>query len=280
MFGKKKEHLIPMKESKRVIRLEERGHRQNRVSVGGVLFALLGVLCAAYCMFIALFMGYGSYFFLIWGVLAVVCLILAMILFHKEFVKKLPRWFKVSSVVCFAAGILFFGAIEGTIISRFSAQAKQGADYMIVLGAQWKQEGPSYVLQKRLDTALAYLQENPDTKVIVSGGQGSNEPISEAQGMSEYLTDAGISKERIIMEDKSTNTYENLSFSGDLLDKANQSVVLVTSNFHVYRVEQIARKQGYAQAEGLAAPSHPAMVANNMMREFFGVLKDWWIGNM
>lgn len=280
MFGKKKEHLIPMKESKRVIRLEERGHRQNRVSVGGVLFALLGVLCAAYCMFIALFMGYGSYFFLIWGVLAVVCLILSVILFHKEFVKKLPRWFKVSSLVCFVAGILFFGAIEGTIISKFSAQAKPGADYMIILGAQWKPRGPSYVLQKRLDTALIYLQENPDTKVIVSGGQGSNEPISEAQGMSEYLIKSGISEERIIIEDKSTSTYENLSFSGELFDKSNQRVVLITSNFHVYRVEQIAKKQGYAQAESLAAPSHPAMVANNMMREFFGVLKDWWIGNM
>jgi len=280
MLGKKKEHLIPMKESKRVIRLEERGHRQSRVSVGGILFALFGVLCAAYCMFIALFMGYGSYFFLIWGALAVVCLILSVILFYKEFVKKLPRWLKVVSVVCFATGILFFGAIEGTIMTRFSAQANPGADYMIILGAQWKPQGPSYVLQKRLDTAIDYLQENPDTQVIVSGGQGSNEPISEAQGMSEYLIKSGISVERIIKEDNSTSTYENLSFSGELFDKANQRVVLVTSNFHVYRVEQIAKKQGYAQAEGLAAPSHPAMVANNMMREFFGVLKDWWIGNM
>lgn len=280
MFGKKKEHLIPIKQSKRVILLEERGHRQNGVSVGGILFALLGVLCALYCMFIALFMSYGSNFFLIWGVLAIVFLILSVILFHKELVKKFPRWFKVSSMVCFMSGVLFFGVIEGMIIGRFHAQADPGADYMIILGAQWETQGPSYVLQKRLDTALAYLQENPDTKVIVSGGQGANEPISEAQGMSEYLINAGIAEERIIMEDKSTSTYENLSFSGELFDKENQSVVLVTNNFHVYRVEQIAEKQGYAKGMGLAAPSHPAMIANNMMREFFGVLKDWWIGNM
>ena len=177
-------------------------------------------------------------------------------------------------------GLIFFTTIEGMICSRFSSEAAQGADYMIVLGAQWKPQGPSYVLQKRLDTAIDYLQENPDTQVIVSGGQGSNEPISEAQGMCEYLIKAGISEERIIIEDKSTNTYENLLFSGELLDKANSSIVLVTSNFHVFRVEQIAKRQGYMHAEGLAAPSHPAMVPNNMMREFFGVMKDWWIGNM
>lgn len=280
MFGKKKEHLIPLTMSERVIRLEERGHRQERVSIAAICFSVLAVLCAAYCLIIALFMGYGSYFFLIWGILAVVFTVISIILFHRSFVKGLPRLFKSFVVVCFLLGLILFATIEGMIYSRFHATAAPGADYMIILGALWKPTGPSYVLQKRLDTAIDYLEKNPDTVVIVSGGQGSNEHISEAQGMYDYLVQAGISKERIIKEDKSKNTYENLSFSGELLEKESKRVVLVTSNFHVFRVEKIAEKQDYANIEALAAASYPAMIPNNMMREFFGVLKDWWIGNM
>ena len=81
--------------------------------------------------------------------------------------------------------------IEGMIVSQFHATAQEGADYVIILGAQWKTSGPSYVLQKRLDKAIEYLNANPETKVIVSGGQGYNEPISEAEGMQGYLKPPG-----------------------------------------------------------------------------------------
>ena len=77
--------------------------------------------------------------------------------------------------------------LEGMIFGQFGAKAEAGADYVIILGAQWKTTGPSYVLQKRLDKAIEYLNANPETKVIVSGGQGYNEPVSEAEGMKGYL---------------------------------------------------------------------------------------------
>ena len=97
--------------------------------------------------------------------------------------------------------------------------------------------------------------------------------------MRQYLLTAGIEDERILVEDKSTNTVENLTFSGGLLDKENSRVVIVTNNFHVFRALKIAEKQGY-HAEGLAASSVTWMVPNNMLREFFGVLKDFVVGNM
>ncbi len=276
---RKKEHLIPLEKSKRVIYLEHRG-KVNRYPVGAFIFAALGGFCFLYCISILLFMGYGTLFFLIWGAMAVIFGGLAVLLMHGEWLDKIPIWIKKTFVIGCAVGVLFFAIIEGMILSRFGAQAKAGADYMIILGAQWKESGPSYVLQKRLEAAIFYLEQNPETIVIVSGGQGSNEPISEAEGMKTYLLQAGISSERILMEDQSTNTYENLVFSGNLIDKKSDSVVLVTNNFHVFRAVKIAEKQGYSHIEGQSAASYPAMVPNNLLREFFGVVKDFLVGNL
>lgn len=101
--------------------------------------------------------------------------------------------------------------------------------------------------------------------------------------MAGYLQEAGIAPERILVENKSRNTHENLAFSAELpgldLDKETCRVVVVTSNFHVFRAVGIAKKQGY-QAEGLAADSVRYMLPNNLLREFVGVLKDVLVGNM
>ncbi len=276
----RKEHLIPFNKSKRVIYLDKRGKANWKTSFLSKMFGVLAVLCLLYCLFIFFFMGYGTTFFLIWGAIAAACGMLSLIFSRQEWLARLPKWLKVSFIGCCAVGLLLFGIVEGFILSQFAAQPQPGADYVVVLGAQWKTNGPSYVLQKRLDAALVYLKENPETLVVVSGGQGSNEPISEAAGMQSYLMAAGIAKERIVMEDASTNTCENLVFSGKLLDKENDRVVLVTNNFHMFRASQIAEKQGYVHVEGLAAGSYPAMLPNNLLREFFGVIKDFLVGNM
>lgn len=276
---RKKQHLIPFEESKRIIYLEQRGKEKDR-SIGAIILAVLAALCLLYCLSIALFMGYGTKFFLIWGAMAVLFAGFSFLLARPNRIAKIPGWLRNTVVVCGAAGALVFIVVEGMILAQFGAKASSDADYMIVLGAQWKSTGPSYVLQKRLDKAVEYLQENPDTKVIVSGGQGSNEPITEAAGMKSYLVEKGIAQERIWVEDKSTNTYENLVFSAELLEKEKDTVVLVTNNFHVFRACKIAEKQGYEQIEGLAAASYPAMVPNNLLREFFGVIKDFAVGNL
>ena len=151
---------------------------------------------------------------------------------------------------------------------------------MIVLGAQMKPDGPSRVLQYRLDAAYDYLVENPDTKVIVSGGQGSDEMISEAQGMYDYLAGRGIEKERIIREDRSVNTVQNLKYSAEFLDREQDSVCIVSNNFHMFRARRLAEKLGYQKVCGLAAKGDPVLMANNMLREFFGVMKDFTYGNL
>ena len=177
-------------------------------------------------------------------------------------------------------GLIVLGIVEGLILSQFCAKPTEPAQYCIILGAQWKKSGPSRVLKYRLDKAVEYLEINPEVKVIVSGGQGDNEPIAEADGMCAYLEGAGISKDRIIVENRSSNTYENLIFSEQFINKKEDQVVIVTNNFHMYRAMKIAQKQGYEKVQGLAAKSVIGFLPNNLFREFVGVMKDWVFGNL
>lgn len=101
-----------------------------------------------------------------------------------------------------------FGTVEGCIISRMDEHADPNLDYVVVLGAQVRKSSPSKVLRYRLDTAIDHLSENPGTTYIVSGGKGPNEPVAEAQGMTNYLESYGIKKNRIIKEMKSKTTQE------------------------------------------------------------------------
>ena len=248
--------------------------------VVSVIFIALGILCILYCISIGLFMGYGTSFFLIWGAGGVGLAALGWLFGQEKWVNALPGWLKTGAVIMASVCLLIFAAVEGLILSQFGAQAPNGADYCIILGAQMKTHGPSDVLRRRLDAAIEYLEENPYTTVIVSGGQGTNEPMTEAQGMYEYLVEKGIDEERILLEEESGNTWGNLYYSSAFLNPAEDSVVLVTNNFHVFRATGIARKMGYKNVSGLAADSYPLMVPNNLLREFFGVIKDFLVGNL
>lgn len=290
MRRNKFEQLIPREKSRNVIYLEKRGKKGKRRKdsrgkeghshpLAAIVFVAAGIVCIAYCAGIAV-AGFGTYFFLIWGGLGALCLAVGAVLGSRRLMGIMPKWIKVVCCAIFIVGLLVFGTVEGMILTQYNAQAKPGADYCIVLGAQWKTTGPSEVLRRRLDKAVEYLSQNPDTKVIVSGGQGGNESIAEAAGMREYLIQAGIDEERILVEDNSSNTYENLVLSGKFFDRKKESVVIVTNNFHVFRALKIAQKQGYANAEGLAAGADMRMLPNNLLREFLGVVKDFIMGNL
>lgn len=275
----RKENLIPLEKSKRTIQIDKRGYTPGGHPVLAGIFGIIGLLCIIYCIGIGI-TGFGTYFFLIWGAMGACCLGLALILRSGRIMKVIPVWLKSLFWIMLCAGLLLFGAVEAKILSQYNAGAMDGADYCIILGAQWKDTGPSEVLRRRLDKALEYLEHSPDTKVIVTGGQGGNESIAEAAGMREYLMQAGIEEERILVEDRSTSTYQNLVFSSGLLDPAQDRVVIVTNNFHVFRAVSIAKKQGYGNVEGLAAGTPLGSEANNLLREFMGVVKDFFVGNL
>lgn len=244
------------------------------------ILLLLGILFLVYFLCVAFFVGHGTNFYFLWLLLGVGAVIWSVLLKKGIWTRCLPLWFRRAFMMLACLGCLLFVVVEGFIISGFSPKAPEGLDYLVVLGAQMKESGPSRALQYRLDAACRYLEENENTKAIVSGGQGSDEHISEARGMYDYLTEQGIRKDRIILEDRSENTFQNLTFSAEFLDREKDSVGVVSNNFHVFRAVRIAAKAGYKEVYGIAARGEPFLQPNNMMREFFGVMKDVLAGNM
>ena len=156
-----------------------------------VAFLILGLLCLIYCIGIFVAGIYGSWFFLIWGVMGGVFVLLSRVIASGLWAEA-PLILRRLVLAAVVLGILFFLFIEGLIVGCFWEKGRSGLDYLVVLGAQMWESGPSKALKLRLDAAYEYLMENENTIVIVSGGQGSNEPISEAQGMYDYLVGRGI----------------------------------------------------------------------------------------
>lgn len=245
-----------------------------------VVLFVFGILCLSYFLCIAFFVGHGTNFYFIWLLLGCGAILLSILIRKGIWEQRFPAWFRRIFVILVCIGMSIFLIVEGFIISGFSKSAPDGLDYLVVLGAQMKASGPSKALQYRLDAAIDYLAKNPDTYVIVSGGQGSDEHISEAQGMYDYLVSKEISPDRILKEDQSKNTFQNLTFSAEYLDMETDSVGVVSNNFHVFRAVKIAQKAGYRNVHGIAARGEPFLQLNNMMREFLGVMKDFLVGNM
>jgi uncharacterized SAM-binding protein YcdF (DUF218 family) len=190
------------------------------------------------------------------------------------------RPIKVGFTVIILLGVAAFLFVEGIIISKGKLQPESGADYVIVLGAQVRGRSLSRALKSRLDTAYEYLEDNENTKVIVSGGQGNGEDISEAEAMSQYLLLKRIKEDKIIKEDQSTNTYENINFSMKLMEEGKYHIVIVTNQFHVFRATSIAKKQGLIGVQGLGAPNDDILTLSYYVREFLAVIKDKLVGNI
>lgn len=149
-------------------------------------------------------------------------------------------------------------------------------EVLIVLGAGIWGDQPSPQLKLRLQAAAILFKKNPELSVIVSGGQGPDEDISEASAMQAYLIQLGVAEESILLEDQSTSTVENLRFSKIILDGLkldNPSVGIVTTDFHMYRSKMLAKRYGM-NAMGESAPNVPIIVVKNTMREIAAVIKD------
>lgn len=234
-----------------------------------------GILCFLYYLILILYAGITADFSWIWlaagAVLECGGVLLLYGRHHPDF---FPGWLKYAVIAVVTAGCLLFLFIGAKVIRGMTWSGSSDLDYVVVLGAQVKKDVPSRALKKRLEKALEYARENEDTILILSGGQGSGEEITEAECMRRYLTEHGISKERLILEEKSTSTMENLKFSNELTDCANARTGILSNNFHVYRAVRLAEKQGYSHPEGIAAPSDPVMQPHYVVREIFALVKE------
>lgn len=221
----------------------------------------------------------GSRFYRVWWGLAVVFGAAAVGVRAGIFVRMpvIGRHILAGLLLAAAAGTLI---LLGLILTQFHGKAPDDLGVLIVLGAQVRPDGPCQALAFRLDTAAAYLTAHPETRCIVSGGKGDNEPDSEAAVMARVLMQKGIAPERIRLEDQSHSTVENLRFSAKIAGPLDQKIGIATNNFHMYRSLKLARKAGYTAAFGLAAPSTALYLPNNVLREIFGLVKDKLAGNI
>ncbi|MDR4946837.1 YdcF family protein [Neobacillus cucumis] len=169
-------------------------------------------------------------------------------------------------------GFLYIGLLQFKISQFSHLKASRNADYLIVLGARVNGVEPSLVLASRINAAAKYLKENKKTVVIASGGMGPGEDISEADAIKRELVKQGINESRILLEDRSTNTYENIKFSKRLLPLQEKSIVVVTSTFHLYRAISLAHFQGLS-VDGLPAKTPWLAVFKSYSREYLAITK-------
>ena len=287
-------------------------------------FIFLIILAVSFALygFLVLATASGTSFFLIWLAAAALACGYAVLLRSGLFTRmSLPL--RLALTLPVLAGIIVV-LILSCVIMTFASdhrihgiheKSTSAPSYLIVLGAQVRESGPSLVLKYRLDAAAEYLEAHPDIVCVVSGGQGGNEPFPEAEGMSRYLENKGISPDRILLEDQSLNTVQNLRFSRIVIEEdlarrrtsagtaaddpagsvtaadgttapltttpgALPAVVLVTNDFHLFRASAIAVKQGFSDVLPLAAGSSPLYLPNNLLRECLGLVKDFLMGHL
>ena len=213
---------------------------------------------------------------------ALVCLcIIGIILFYGFMPmvgRVLPRFARVCTIVFTLAlicGLILFGVTEYFIIRASFGTPETQVDYLVVLGAKVRQDGPSVSLWDRIYETVSYLNAYPDTIAIVSGGQGEDEPITEAKSMHDELVKLGISEDRIWMEYKATSTDENLRYSLDLIEEKTgrrpQTLGVLSSEYHLFRASLMAKKLGIEFVGVPAKSTKITQLINHAMREVAGV---------
>ncbi|MDQ7992287.1 MAG: YdcF family protein [Propionicimonas sp.] len=148
---------------------------------------------------------------------------------------------------------------------------------VVVLGAAVHGAEPSPTLMRRLDVAVDYHEENPAALIVVTGGQGPQEDLPEAEAALAYLVDAGVPDEAIVVEDRSTSTAENFAFAKTLLDerlKPGYRIVFVTNDYHVWRASRAAAAAGL-DARHLHSSTRLDVIPSSYLREGAAALWSW-----
>lgn len=200
----------------------------------------------------------------------------------------IPEILRKLLILCAGLGLVLFLFMEILVFSKMGAVPKRPVRYVIVLGACVRGTRVTRSLAFRLKKAAEYADAHPDCMLVVSGGQGPGEDITEAQAMRDWLVSHGIAAERILQEDRSVNTRENLLFSKEVIcrheaavkGKTELSVAVCSNNFHMYRALALAKAVGTWQTEGLAAMTDPFMWLSFTVREGIALFKELIFGHI
>ncbi len=269
-----------------------------------LLILIFAIMAFLYWLFL-IFTTEINLFDNIWlSISAILFLIYYLTKKYLKYPKKIPLNILVFLYVCIISGIIVF-IISSLFIFTYSGQkSEEKLDYVIVLGSKLnKQELATDILLKRLDKAIEYSNENPDTIFVLSGGRLKNTNISEAQIMANYLINKGVDRKRILLEIESHNTRENIIYSGALIEnqlkykrdsldlsKINiqsnfisaenrpKRIGIISSDFHLYRVSRLAKSADLQVACFIATKSKPEILPNMYLRECIAMLKEKFMG--
>ena len=238
-----------------------------------LIFLIVGVFLFIDGTFFAFYSNFnvGTVLTIVIGLFLIICgICLKKIIDVQKRGLKILRTI-IASGLCAAVAFSVFLFIYG-----INDTVTYDEDVLIVLGAGVNGETPTEPLAARLDAAVKYIEKNPNAAVIVTGGQGPQEDITEAEAMTRHLIANGIPEEKILREEKSTSTSENFKFSKEILDNdiGSYSATVITNEFHIYRAKRLAELAGL-EVTTLHAPtpwySAPAMY----IREWLAVIKLW-----
>ena len=202
-----------------------------------------------------------------------------LVLMHVLLKHSTPAGMLIFKIICIllAIGILAGIVTLGFIYCSAHPGNASGCDYIVVLGAGVRGTVPSLSLQERINAAYDYLVTHPDAVAVLSGGQGSGEDMTEAACMYRELTKMGIDEGRLLLEENSTSTMENLQFSMDILEAVTGSrpsrIGIVSSEYHLFRAGLFARSLGLESAGIPARTSWFALRLNYYLREIAAVWK-------
>lgn len=246
------------------------------IKVKRILFLFFAIISFLYYIVCIAFSGLGLSFVWIWPLLSIFCYIRFRMLTCKLQGKtswEAPEWlvnlYRICLVVCITAFVL----VESQVISSMNTKPQDNLDYIIVLGAGVRGTTPSRPLRLRIQTAYDYMINNTDTILIASGGQGSDEQISEAACIRNTLVEMGLDETRIMVEDESRDTIENIRNSYEFIPDKDSEVGIVTNSFHIWRSVSIAKSEGYRNVSGVPAKTLMPVGIHYVVREFFGYLK-------
>ena len=241
----------------------------------------VALLAALACLFFFALQGYST--------LGLVCLgLMGLLIFYRAaglLRKKYPKPIKavvriVTAILCI--GLVIFGITEAFIIRASFGNATEPVDYLVVLGAKVNQHGPSLALRNRIDAAYDYRTAHSGSIAILSGGQGADEPMTEAQSMLDELVAMGIDPDRLWLEDKSTSTWENLKFTLALIEERTgakpDTIALLSNEFHLYRAGLFAKQFGLETVGVPAKTTLFFLKVNYFIREAVAVWHYYLIG--
>ena len=213
------------------------------------------------------------------------CVLIAIILFYSITGRMSCSWVPVLRkcvTLCLILGLILAGITEVFIFRASLGSPAAQVDYIVVLGAKVRSSGPSVAMMERVRGAYGYLTDHPQAIAVVSGGQGADEPMTEAKAMYDQLVKLGIDPSRIWMEDRSTSTWENITFSLNLIEEKTghrpETLGVVSSEYHLFRAGLFTEAAG---AEFVGIPAHTTRVSqkvNHFLREIAGVWYYWILG--